>query len=137
MRNRNTNNSGEDGHNPINSLLQEVEFWKNEIEQANHASYITAAKEIYKLFQNVHSVFQFLHENTCAVVSNHDCVRGSSKSDRIFDFLERHFTDGNIIETTLYSIFQITNGKGQFVYSARVSVIIQSCQAFLVYIIYH
>ena len=43
-----------------------------------------------------------------------------------FDFLERHFTDGNCIETALYNMFQVIDKHGNFIYSASVSIIICS-----------
>ena len=111
-------------HDEISTLLQEVDFWKHETQQANHSSYITAAKEVYSLFQNASSVCQILQENSFVKDSGKDDGSLSlfSTSSQIFDFLEKNFTDGNAIDSMLYRIFQVKSGNDIFIYSASVSL---------------
>lgn len=114
-------------HNVINTLSQEVDFWKHETQQANHSSYIAAAKEVYSLFQNASSVFRILQK--CSFVNDNvskdhadDVSLSFSTSSQIFDFLEKNFTDGNVIDSMLYNIFQVKSGNDIFIYSASVSL---------------
>lgn len=133
-----------DDFHSIQSPMQEVQFWKDRCDQTSTISAKDASVSIYDTLKNVIPVFQYLdscdisvgneendkiittkeHENrnqTSNYESNDD-IELYKSHHRSLDYLEKNFTDGNCIESALYSIFQVVDDGGNFVYTASVSL---------------
>lgn len=143
-----------DDFHHIQTPLLEIAFWKELSEQSNIISTKTSAIKIYSILKNAFPAFQYLqkHNDDTDVDNNDHTVitaeeahdnRSSKLSDAIlqnkfhhqsFDFLDKHFTDGNCIETALYNIFQVVDESGNFVYSTSVCWLsFKTCPYFIVY----
>ncbi len=110
----------------IQSPLQEVEYWKDLREKSTTPWIKEVAGEIHSSLQDAILVFE--HLARCNVTKGDfftssytgNDIQHKKNQNQIFSFLEKKFTDGNSIDSSLYRVFQVMDKNGKYVYSALV-----------------